>query len=161
LQGLHRLPALAAQGLHGFFAAQGLHAFAAHGFFAAHGLQPGFAAQGFLAAQGLQARFAAHGLDWAAAIVAAPTRPALAIPSMTETGTTVVESILVRSFMAFLHSLLFHPALSAGIALVVLVVDGNQSRSRSNGGRFNPRQSTVTACDRDTQFRDDTPLLIR
>jgi len=83
------LPALTAQGLHGFFAAQGLHALAAQGlqgFAAAHGLQ-GFDAatrrgttqsfalaaesrapgpqglQGFAAAHGLHGLAAAHGLQ--------------------------------------------------------------------------------------------------
>jgi hypothetical protein len=68
---------LAAQGLQGFFAAQGLHGL--HGFLAAQGLQAVFfAAHGL---HGLQAFLAAQGLVWAVA------GPALSIVAAVKAGT--------------------------------------------------------------------------
>ncbi len=97
------MQAAAAQGLQGFFAAQGLQGLQAEtfSFFAAHGLHGLQAA----AAQGLQGFFAAHGLQGLAGAQAAcasgsrlpPDKATLVapIPATTTTiGTNVVESNL-------------------------------------------------------------------
>ena len=77
--------AAAAQGLHGFLAAHGLHGL--QGFLAAHGLQ------------GLLAFWAAHGLQGLPAAYAGPTAgcmpaptPTAATPKITARGMTVLDS---------------------------------------------------------------------